>query len=332
VRRREFIALVGGAAVTWLLAAPLGTQAQETGKVNRIGYLSYSSSAANAHFIDAFRKGLRELGWIERQNVMIDSRFAEGRSDRLSDLAAELVRIKVDIIVATSTPALAAAKNATATVPIVAINVGDPVALGFIASLARPGGNITGLSYSVGADVFGKELELLKEALPNIGRVAVLSNPANPTHVLAIPNVKVAAQALGLELQVVEGRDPNQFDGDFAAMTKERVRALLVLPDGMFYQHQTRLADLALKNRLPSMHGFRESVEAGGLMSYGPDSLDNYRRAVTFVDKIFKGAVPADLPLEQPTQYELVINLKTAKALGLTIPITLLARADEVIE
>jgi putative ABC transport system substrate-binding protein len=296
MKRRKFIALVSGATVTWLLTAPLGTQAQETGKVYRVGYLSYSSSAANAHFIHAFRIGLREFGRIEGQNVMIDYRFAEGSSERLSDLAAELVRIKVDIIIASTTPAVAAAKNATATIPIVAINVGDPVALGFIASLARPDGNITGLSYSVGVDVFGKELELLKEALPNIGHVAVLSNPANPTHTLAIPNVKVAAQALGVELD------------------------------------NTRLADLAVKNRLPSMHGIREFVEAGGLMSYGPNSADLFRRSATFVDKIFKGAVPADLPLEQPTKYELVINLKTAKSLGLTIPTTLLTRADEVIE
>ena len=331
MRRRDFIALVGGAVVTWLLAAPLSTQAQERGKVYRIGYLAYGSSA-DAHFIDAFRKGLGELGWIEGQNVIIDSRSAEGRSDRLSDLAAELVRIKVDIIVASTTPALVAAKNATGTVPIVAVNVGDLVALGLIVSLARPGGNITGVSYSVGADLFGKELELLKEALPNIGRVAILSNPANPTHALAISNVKVAAQALGVELQLVEGRDPSEFDGAFAAMTKERVRAILVLPDGLFYLHRTRLADLAVENRLPSMHGLRENVEAGGLMSYGPNSLDNFGRAATFVDKIFKGTVPADLPLEQPTKYELVINLKTAKALGLGVPPSLLARADEIIE
>jgi putative ABC transport system substrate-binding protein len=332
MNRRELVALVGAAAVTWPLAAPFGIQAQETGKVYRIGYLSYSSSAVTVHFIDAFRKELHELGWIEGQNVVIDSRFAEGRSDRLSDLAAELVRIKVDIILAATTPALVAAKNATGTVPIVAVNVGDLVALGLIASLARPGGNITGLSYSVGVDVFGKELELLKEALPDIGRVAVLSNPANPTHALAIPNVKVAARALGVELELLEGRDPNEFDGAFAVMAKERVKAILVLPDALFFLHRTRLADLAVKNRLPSMHGLRENVEAGGLMSYGPNSLDNYRRAATFVDKIFKGTMPADLPLEQPTKYELVINLKTAKSLGLMIPTTLLARADEVIE
>jgi len=321
VRRREFITLLGGAAAAWPLAAPPGTRAQETGKVYRIGWLSYSTPAVTAPFIIVFRDGLRELGWIEGQNVIIEARFAEGRSDRLPDLAADLVRIKVDVILATTTPALVAAKNVTGTVPIVAINVGDPVALGLIASLARPGGNITGLSYSVGADVYGKELELLKEALPDIGRVAVLSNPANPGHTLAIPNVKVAAQALGVELQLVEGRDPNEFDDAFAAMAKERVKAVLVLADPLFYLHRTRLADLALKNRLPSMHGFRESVEAGGLMSYAPNIRDNYRRSVTFVDKIFKGAVPANLPLEQPTQYELVINLKTAKSLGLARPV-----------
>ena len=329
MRRREFITLLGGAA----FAMPLVARAQQTGKAYRIGYLSYASSAVTAHQIEAFRQGLRELGRVEGQNIAIDYRFAEGRSDRLLDLAAELVRLKVDIIVAAAgTPTVVAAKNETGTIPIVAIAVGDPVATGLIASLARPGGNITGLSYYVGSENVGKELELLKETLPDIGRVAVLSNPANPAHAPAVENVKVAAQALGVELELLEVPGPKEIEDAFAAMAKERVGALLALSDVVFYLHRTRLADLEVKNRLPSMHGVREHVEAGGLMSYGPNPPDLWRRAAGYVDKILKGAKPSDLPVEQPTKFELVINSKTAKALGLTIPPSLLARADEVIE
>ncbi len=225
-----------------------------------------------------------------------------------------------------------AAKNATGTIPIVMAGVGDPVEQGLIASLARPGGNITGVSFSVGMDIFGKDLELLREAVPKARRVAILSNPANPSHALAITNVKAAAGSFGVQLQLLEAREPNQFDGAFAAMAKERVDALLVLPDGMFLLHRARLTDLAKKNRVPSMHGVREYVDAGGLMSYGPSTVTAWRRAAFFVDKIIKGAKPADLPVEQPTKFELVINLKTAKTLGLDMPASLLARADEVIE
>jgi putative ABC transport system substrate-binding protein len=333
MRRREFIAWVGGVVVTWPLVAPPGTQAQQAGKVYRIGYLGYGSSSAAVGLIEAFRQGLRELGWVEGQNITIDYRFAEGRSDRLLDLAAELVRLKVDIIVAAAgTPTVVAAKNETGTIPIVAIAVGDPVATGLIASLARPGGNITGLSYYVGSENLGKELELLKETLPNIGRVAVLSNPANPAHAPAVENVKAAARALRVELQLLEARGPDEFDGAFAAMAKERVGALVVIADPVFNIHRTRLADLEAMNRLPSMHGVREYVEAGGLMSYGPNLSDLFRRAATYVDKILKGAKPSDLPVEQPNKFEFVINLKTAKTLGLTVPPSLLARADEVIE
>jgi len=238
----------------------------------------------------------------------------------------------VYIIVATPTPAAVAAKNATATIPIVMINVGDPVGLGLIASLAPPGGNVTGVSYSVGLELFGKQLELLKETVPKVRRVAILSNPGNPSHALAISDVKVAARSLGVQLQLLEARGPNEFDGAFAAMAKERVGALLVVADAMFGPHRARLADLAAKNQLPSMHGVRVEVEAGGLMFYGHNFPDQWRRAATFVDKILKGAKPADLPVQQPTKFELVINLKTAKALGLTIPQSLLLRADEVIQ
>ncbi len=314
-----------------ILAAPLVVDAQPAGKVYRIGYLSSGPATSNL-YREAFQQGLRELGWVEGQNIVTDYRFAEGRLDRLPDLAAELVQLKVDVIVASPTPAAVAAKNATGTVPIVMWGVGDPVGLGLIASLARPGGNVTGLSFSVGMDTFGKGLELLREAVPKVRRVAVLSNPANPAHALAINNVKVAARSLRVQLQLVEARGPNEFDGAFAVMAKERVAAVLVLADSVFVFQRARLADLAARNRLPSMHGNRENVEAGGLMSYGPTNVDALRRAASFVDKIFKGAKPADLPVEQPTKFELVINLKTAKALGLTIPQSLLLRADQVIE
>jgi putative ABC transport system substrate-binding protein len=275
---------------------------------------------------------LRELGWVEGQNLVIDYRITEGRLDRLPDLAAELVQLKVDIIVAVPTPAVVAAKNATGTIPIVMIGVGDPVGLGLVASLAHPGGNVTGLSWSVGVEIWAKQLEVLKEIVPKVRRVAVLSNPGNPVHALAIRDVKVAARSLGLQLQLLEVRGPDEFDGAFAAMTKERAGALLVISDTIFSAQRARLADLEAKNQLPSMHGLRQGAEAGGLVTYGPNFPDQFPRAATFVDKIFKGAKPGDLPIEQPTKFELVINLKTAKALGLTIPRPLLLRADEVIQ
>ena len=320
-----------------VLLAPLAADAQQAaGKVYRIGFLSVLGAptpSTPAGVLEAFRQGLRELGWVEGQNIVIDYRFAEGRFDRLPALAAELVRLKVDIIVAVATQGVAAAKNATETIPIVMISgSADPVGLGFIASLARPGGNVTGLSYSVGPEILGKGLELLKEIVPKVRRVAILSNPASPVQPLFIREVKVAARSLGVQLQLLEARGPNEFDGAFAAMAKERVGALLVVADSIFILHRTRLADLAARSRLPAIYGYREHVEAGGLMSYGPSVRDLFRRAATFVDKILKGAKPADLPVEQPTKFELVINLKTAKALGLTIPPSVLIRADEVIQ
>jgi putative ABC transport system substrate-binding protein len=322
--RRAFLA--GSAA---LLAAPLAAEAQQAGKVSRMGFLGLF---AGPNF-DAFRQALRELGWVEGQNLVIDYRSAEGRLDRFPDLAAELVRLKVDIIVAEGTQGVTAAKNATETIPIVMIaGSADPVGLRFIASLARPGGNVTGLSYSVGPDIASKGLELLKEAVPKVRRVAILSNPANPVQPLFTRELKAAAGALGVQLQLLEARGPDEFDGAFAAMTKERVGALLVVADSMFIFHRARLADLAAKSRLPAAFGNRADVEAGGLMSYGPSLRDLWRRAATYVDKILKGAKPADLPVEQPTKFELVVNLKTARSLGLTIPPSILARADQVIE
>lgn len=315
-----------------ILAMPFAADAQPTGKVHRIGYLAGGLPNANPRSIEAFREGLRELGWIEGRNIVIDYRFAEGRFDRLPDLAAELVRLKVDVIAAAATPAPVAAKKATGAIPIVMIMTGDPVGVGLVASLARPGGNVTGISYSVGVENVRKGLELLREAAPNAGVLAVLSNPANPAHAFVVRDVRVAADSLGVRLHSLEVRGANEFDTAFAAMARERAGALLVAPDTIFLSNRSRLADLAAKNQLPTMHGQREYVEAGGLMSYGPSPTAAYRRAAFFVDRILKGARPADLPVEQPTKFELMINLRTAKALGLTIPPSLKLRADQVIE
>jgi ABC-type uncharacterized transport system substrate-binding protein len=328
ISRRGFLATAAG-----LLAAPLVAEAQPAGKVHRIGFLGSGSATGDPRTREAFREGLREFGWVEGQNLVIEYRFAEGQSDRLPDLATELVRLKVDVIAAGPTPPVLAAKRATGTIPIVGMSLTDPVGLGLVASLARPGGNVTGVTYSVGTETFGKGLELLKEAVPKVRHVAVLSNPASPSQSLAIASLKSAARALGLELLLLEARGPTQLDGAFAAMAKDGVEALFVVTDPTYLLPgaAARLADLAAKSRLPSMHAQRAAVESGGLMSYGPSIVAIYRRGAVYVDKILKGAKPADLPIEQPTKFELVINLKTAKALGLTIPPAVLARADEVI-
>ena len=326
--RRTFI---GSLAVTALIG-PRTVPAESVRNVHRIGFLAGTSRDAQPHLIDAFEAGLRERGYVPGANIVIDYRFAEGRYERLPGLAAELVRLNVDVIVATTTPAVLAARNATGTIPIVMFSAGDPVGLGLIASLARPSGNVTGLTYSVGLETFGKQLELLKEAVPGIRRVAVLSNPANPGAALAISNLKVAALSLGVQLQLLEIRDPDQFDGAFAAMAKERAEALLVVSDAFFGVHGARLADLAARYRLPSMHGVRELVEAGGLMNYGPSMPDNFRRGAGYVDKILRGSSPGDLAVQQPLKFELVINLKAAKMLGITLPQSMVLRADELIQ
>jgi ABC-type uncharacterized transport system substrate-binding protein len=315
-----------------LAVAPIAVDAQEARKIPRIGFLAAPSRSDRMPMRDPFVQGLRELGWVEGKDVAIEYRYADGRADRLSELAAELVRLKVDLIFAASTAVAVAAKSATSTIPIVAPSMSNPVELGLIASVARPGGNITGLSYSVGMEIFSKQLELLKETVPKVHRVAILSNPANPGQPAVIKNVKVAAQSLGAQLQLLEARGLTEFDGAFAAMARERAGALLVMGDPVFDFHRTRLAELAAKSRLPAIYGLRTQTEAGGLMSYGVDLRDNSRRAATYVDKILKGAKPADLPVEQPTKFELVINAKTAKALGLTIPQSILVRADEIIQ
>jgi ABC-type uncharacterized transport system substrate-binding protein len=325
-RRRFLLTSLAGA-----VAAPLAAYAQPTGKVYRMGYLYSGSATSSPRAPEAFRAELRELGWVEGRNIVIDYRFAEGRFDRLPDLAAELVRLKVDVIVAWPTPPAVAAKNATGKIPIVMIGVGYPVELGLIASLARPGRNVTGVSFNADMEI-GKGLELLTETVSKVRRVAILSNPANPGHARAVSIVKAAARSLGVSLQILEAREPNQFEGAFAAMATDRVEALLVVTDSLFILHRARLANLAAKNRLPSMFGVREFVDGGGLMSYGVSVPDLMRRGAAFVNKILKGATPADLPIEQPTKFELVINLKTARALDLTIPQSVLARADQVIE
>ncbi len=299
----------------------------------RIGYLSTPTRESVEHGLDAFLRKLRELGWVEGQNLIIEYRWAEGNVERLPDLAAELVRLKVDVIVAPAGSAALAAKNATSSIPIVMIAPSDPVEMGLVASLRRPGGNVTGTTYATGPAIFGKQLQILKETVPNASRMAILSNPADPSFSLQMMReVEVAARSLRIRLQHVEARGPEEFDSAFAAMARERAEALLVPGGATFLVHRTRLAELALKGRLPTMYSARESVEAGGLMAYSVNRSDLTGHAAVYVDKILKGAKPADLPVQQPTKFEFVINLSTAKSLGLTIPQSLLQRADEVIQ
>jgi putative tryptophan/tyrosine transport system substrate-binding protein len=315
-----------------ILAVPLSPKAQSPAQVPRIGWLSLGASSGNPYLLDAFRQGLRDLGWVEGQNLAIESRYAEGQPDRLADLAAEFVQLKVDVIVVSNPLAALAAKQATLELPIVIVAVGDAVGLGLVASLARPGGNLTGLSEQY-ADLVPKWLELLKEAVPQASRVGVLtmstlwSVRSEPWQAL-----QQAAKTMRVTLQRVEVREPSEFESAFAGMTQEHVEALIMLPHPILFRHRTRLVALAAERQLPTIWGpFREFAEVGGLMAYGPSLPDQFRRAAYFVDKILKGAKPADLPVEQPIKFELVINLKTAQALGITIPPTLLFQANEVI-
>jgi putative ABC transport system substrate-binding protein len=326
--RRAFIATMAGG----LLAAPLAAEAQPAGKVYRVGYLSASSREIQEPVYQALLQGLIGRGWIEGQNLIVERRWAGGRNERLPALATELVQRKVEVIVAVAEPAALAAKNATQSVPIVMFLVADPVGSKLVASLARPGGNVTGLTFTPTLELLGKRLALLKEAVPHASRVAILSNPANPSHVRELGEVQAAARPLKLHLQRLDARSPEEFDRAFAAMARERADGLLVLVDSMFTIHRTRLAELSATHHLPTMHGIREYVVAGGLMAYGVNVVDYAQGAAIYVDRILRGAKPADLPVEQPTKLELVINLKTAKALGLTIPPSLLQRADQVIE
>ena len=314
-----------------LFMAPLTAGAQQGGKVPRVGILwGYPPPLASA-FADAFRQGLRGLGYVEGRNILLEERWADGTSDRLPALAAELVRLNVDVIVTASTPAVQAAQQATKTVPIVMTLVSDPVAAGVVASLARPGGNVTGLSL-MHPELSGKRLALLKEVIPKLSRVAVFWSSSTGSYRLVLSETETAARALGVQLQPVEVRGPTDVDRGFSAITRERVGALVVLPDPLFRNQQRQILDLAAKSRLPAMYWSRDLVEAGGLMAYGANLPDVFRQAANFVDRILKGAKPGDLPIEQPATLELVINLKTAKALGLTIPPSLLLRADHVVQ
>jgi putative ABC transport system substrate-binding protein len=318
-----------------ILMAPLATAAQPAGKFPRLGWLQLNTppTEPNPSF-DAFREGLRELGWVEGQNLAIEYRWAEERRDRLPALAAELVRLPVDVIFASTGEAFNAARDATTTIPIVFRGVGDVVALGLVASLAQPGGNFTGLSLTTGVELGGKRLQLLKEAVPGVTRVAVLWRPGQVLSwedSLGGKAAQAAAQALGVQLQVVQAQSPDDFDGAFEAMTREGAEALYVTSASLFFVHRQRLMALALERRLPTISWRAQMAEAGGLMAYGPNLDDEFRRAAAYVDKILRGAKPGDLPIEQPMRFDLVINLKTAQALGLTIPPVVLFQADEVI-
>jgi ABC-type uncharacterized transport system substrate-binding protein len=328
VERRAFLT-----AFMAVLAAPLAAGAQQMAKVARIGYLG-TNRAANPQLHEAFRQGLRDLGYVEGRNLVIEYRDAEGKVERLPALAPELVALNVDVIVAPGTPQALAAKQATRTIPIVFTAAGDPVTDGLVTSLARPGGNVTGLA-TLSPELVGKNLEQLKQAVPGVSRVAILWQPGGMgerTENDMLKGVEVTARALGMRPQLIEARGPADFDRAFSEMTRARAGTLTVVGSSMFVSERRRLVDLAAKHRLPAMYAQRAYVDAGGLMSYGPDVADLFRRAATYVDKILKGAKPGDLPVEQPTKFELVINLKTAKALGLTIPPSLLQRADQVIE
>jgi putative tryptophan/tyrosine transport system substrate-binding protein len=326
--RRRLVLAIGVTA----LATPLIALAQQQPRVARIGYLAGNSLTDNRPGLQTFRDGLHELGYVEGKNLVIEYRWAEGHYERLPGLAAELVRLPVDVIVAVGDPVVFAAKQATSTIPIVMTSVGDPVAREFVVSLARPGGNVTGVS-NFAVTLMGKWLELLKEILPTLSQVAVLRNAANPTHPLFWMEAQSAAPRLGLKLQDVEVRSSADLDEAFGSVVRSRSGAVVVVPDPLLAGvAEKRIAELAMRNGVPTMCTFKEQAEVGGLMSYGPDVAVNAHHAAGYVDKILKGAKPADLPVEQPTKFELFINLKTAKALGITIPQSVLLRADEVIE
>ena len=327
MERRAFLAGTGAV----LLAVPLSAEAQQAAKVHRIGMLETTSMALNAANLEAFRQGLRELGYVEGRNYIIEYRSADGRSERFPDLAAELVRLKVDVILTRGTPAVMAAKSATGTIPVVMAASGGPVLSGVVASLARPGGNVTGLSAIV-AELIGKRLELLREVVPGVSRIAALFNMSNPNDALQWKETEIAGSSLRVQLQLLDVRKPGDYGRAFDATVKQRAGALVVGADALTWANHRTIVDLAAKHRLPATYPGREFVDAGGLMGYGVNYPHLYRRAATFVDKILKGAKPGDLPIQQLTKFELVINLKTAKALGLTIPQSLLQRADEVIQ
>jgi putative ABC transport system substrate-binding protein len=325
MQRRDFVTLIGGAVVTW----PLAARAQQT--MPRVGFMGNSTAALEANLVGAFRDGLRELGYEEGRNIAIEYRWADGKYERFPTIVAELVASKVDVIVTAGTPGALAVKKATTTVPLVMVAVGDPVGTGLVPSLARPGGNLTGLS-SVAPDLEGKRLELLREVVPKLFHVAVFFNSLNPFHVVSIAQAHASGQSMGIKLQEHDIRQSEDLDGAFAVMRKERPDALLILADRVFLHNRQRMMEFTEEQHLPNVNAYHELVEAGGLISYGPSYEDMHKRAAIYVNKILKGARPGDLPIEQPTKFTLSINLKAAKALGIDIPSTLLARADEVIE
>jgi putative ABC transport system substrate-binding protein len=326
MNRRAFISILGAAAAAW----PLAAGAQQPGKLPTIGYLGSATPASQGQWVAAFVQRLRELGWTDGRNIAIEYRWAEGRTDRAAEIAAEFVRRKVDVMVTSSTAGAVAAMQATSVIPIVFGAAGDPVGTGLVASLARPDGNVTGLSIQQ-TDLAAKKLELLREVVPTLSRLAILANVDAPSAVLDMREVQATARTLGLEVITLEIRRGEDIVPALEALSG-RAEALYVVIDPLVNIHRVRINTLALAARLPTMHTFREGVEAGGLMSYGANFPDLFRRAADFVDKILRGAKPADIPVEQPTKFDLVINLTTAKALRLDIPPTLLARADEVIE
>ena len=327
--RREFLVALGAGALA--LAAPSGAYAQQPEKVWRVGFLSPTSASLSSPNTNAFLKGMRELGYVEDKNLVVEWRFAEGKFERLPGLAAELVRLQVDVIVTVGSTGIGAAQKATSTIPIVMATAGDPVVGGFVKSLARPGGNITGLS-SMNDDIGAKLLDLLVSVVPKLSRVAVLVSPTSRTFRAIAESVEAGAQQAGVKTLVVEASTPQEIENAFSMMARENVGAVIVGASTFFVMQQRQIAELALKYQMPSVFGNRVNVEAGGLMSYAQNIADSFRRSATYVDKILKGAKPGDLPVEQPVTLELVVNLKTAKALGLTIPQSLLLRADEVIQ
>jgi putative tryptophan/tyrosine transport system substrate-binding protein len=327
MRRRDFITILGSAAAAW----PLAARAQQAGKVYRIGMLETISAALNAANLAAFRKSLRDLGYIEGQNFLIEYRSADGRAERFSEAATQLVRSNVDLIVTRGTPASLAAKDATATIPVVMAAVAEPLDSGLVTGLARPGGNVTGLS-SFAAVLDAKRVELLREAVPGVVRVAALMNMGNPVQLGMWNEIETAARSIGIQPQLLDVRKVEDIEPAFDAMSRQHVDALVVEIDAVMQANSKLITELAAKHRLPAIYASREFIEAGGLLAYGVSYPDLYRRAAIYVDKILKGAKPADLPVEQPTKFELVVNLKAANALGLNVPPMLLARADEVIE
>jgi ABC-type uncharacterized transport system substrate-binding protein len=325
MKRRDFISLLGGAAAAW----PLAARAQQAGKTYRIGWLQ--PGPIPDPWVNGFRQGLQEFNYVEGKNLIIEYRWGDGSFDRLPAMAGELVGLNPDVIISVNTAALLALQKLTTTIPIVMLGTADPVGLGLVRSLARPGANITGMSV-MAPELSQKRLEFLKEVVPNLDRVAVLSNPGNPAVILALQETQAAAQALGLTLHSVDVHEPSEIDLALSAIAREPRGALVLLIDTMIHSQRVPIVAFAVKHRLPTISPFREFAEAGGLMAYGPQLPDLLRRAVGLIDKILRGERPANLPVQQPTKFELVINLKTARALGLTVPAKLLALADEVIE